>query len=145
MSRRSKARSSSTSACEEKRCRRKGAVPAQTNNFQGRYAVRHVWTGPIACKNPHRGVWGGKGEAPTAARDLAFAPRGKIDLASILHTSVSELGIDAKGTSNPMEEPLTPSRRYTFLGAPLWVFGVLFGVGITVLAFILRRRQKTAG
>src|SRR6185312_3062108 len=33
-----------------------GARPDATNNFQGRYAIRHPWTGPIACKNPHRHI-----------------------------------------------------------------------------------------
>lgn len=27
-----------------------GAKPASVNNFQGRYAIRHRWTGPVACK-----------------------------------------------------------------------------------------------
>jgi hypothetical protein len=120
----------------------KGSQPSEYNNFQGRYAVRHPWTGPIACKNPRRGVWGGKGELPTPARDLAFAPRGKIDLASILHTSVSELGIDAKGTSNPMGTTPTASRRYTFLGVPVWVFGVMFGLALVIIAFVLRRGRS---
>src|SRR5206468_3410740 len=29
-----------------------GSTPAGGNNFQGRYAIRHPWTGPIACANP---------------------------------------------------------------------------------------------
>ena len=29
------------------------------NNFQGRYAIRHPWVGPIDCENPQRGRWGG--------------------------------------------------------------------------------------
>jgi len=36
-----------------------GASPAAQNNFQARYAIRHWWTGPMTCKNPQRGVWGG--------------------------------------------------------------------------------------
>ena len=43
------------------------------NNFQARYAVRHAWTGPIACEQPVRGIWGG--QVPTVARELAFVPR----------------------------------------------------------------------
>src|SRR6185503_18306156 len=35
-----------------------GAQPSSINNFQGRYAIRHPWTGPIACANPRRGLWG---------------------------------------------------------------------------------------
>jgi MYXO-CTERM domain-containing protein len=58
-----------------------GAHAAGTNNFQGRYVIRHPWTGPIACKNPVRGVWGGPPggmpDRPRPALNLAFAPRGK--------------------------------------------------------------------
>ena len=35
------------------------AKPDSTNNFQGRYAIRHAWTGTIACQAPVRGRWGG--------------------------------------------------------------------------------------
>jgi hypothetical protein len=31
-----------------------GATPAPINNFQGRYAIRHPWTGPITCAEPKR-------------------------------------------------------------------------------------------
>lgn len=118
----------------------KGAVPSSYNNFQGRYAVRHPWTGAIACKNPHRGVWGGR-STPTAARDLAFASRGKIDLASILHTSVSEIGIVAKGDERPMgTEPLA-KRRYTLLGVPVWVCGALFAFAVGIVVFLVRRKR----
>ena len=47
-----------------------GARPDATNNFQARYVIRHPWTGPIACKNPRRGVWGG----PPASNPLSAAP-----------------------------------------------------------------------
>ncbi|MBK6460521.1 MAG: DUF2330 domain-containing protein [Myxococcales bacterium] len=62
-----------------------GAMPASTNNFQGRYAIRHSWAGPIACKEPRRGVWGPRpasdttGAAPSTprvAQKTAFATRG---------------------------------------------------------------------
>lgn len=57
-----------------------GAVAAPVNNFQGRYAVRHPWEGPIACENPRRGVWGGPPDGndprPLPAASLAQAKRG---------------------------------------------------------------------
>jgi hypothetical protein len=63
-----------------------GAQAASTNNFQARYVVRHPWTGPIACKNPQRGVWGGPPgtdrwssgpmPAPQSASKIGFVPRG---------------------------------------------------------------------
>ena len=33
--------------------------PSTTNNFQGRYIIRHWWTGRITCAAPQRGIWGG--------------------------------------------------------------------------------------
>ena len=57
----------------------RGATVTSTNNFQARFIIRHPWTGPIKCRSPRRGVWGGppggSEPAPIAARDLAFAPR----------------------------------------------------------------------
>jgi hypothetical protein len=78
-----------------------GKVAAPINNFQARYAIRHEWTGPIACENPVRGVWGGppSGQAssrPRPAVDLAFVPRGQTQLASILRQDVPEIGVTAE-------------------------------------------------
>ena len=61
----------------------RGAQPTtDLNTFQARYVIRHRWTGPIDCKEPHRDRWGGppadqegKSTAPVVARDLAFVPR----------------------------------------------------------------------
>jgi MYXO-CTERM domain-containing protein len=65
------------------------AKPAPQNNFQGRYAIRYPWTGPITCEKPERGRWGGppagqSAEGPKAATGLAFAPRGQVQLAAAL-------------------------------------------------------------
>ncbi len=58
-----------------------GAVLSSMNNFQARYIIRHPWEGPITCRNPQRGIWGGPpngGQPPAiAARDLAFVPRNQ--------------------------------------------------------------------
>ena len=76
-----------------------GSQPSTMNNFQARYAIRHPWNGPMACAQPKRGVWGGPphGESgdtrPTPARDVAFAPRGGVKLASFLRQDVPELGL----------------------------------------------------
>jgi len=79
-----------------------GARKDSTNNFQGRYAIRHEWDGPIACSNPHRGVWGGppNGQAyqpVQPAKDLAFARRGAIQLPQVVAQDVPELGVKAAG------------------------------------------------
>ena len=82
-----------------------GARHDSQNNFQGRYAIRHAWTGPISCMNPHRGVWGGPPDdngqvsgstGATPATDLAFAPRGTVKLAEAVTRDIPELGIKAK-------------------------------------------------
>jgi hypothetical protein len=77
-----------------------GSRPDAMNNFQGRYAIRHPWTGPIACANPRRGMWGGPPPqvprtGPVPARDTAFAPRGTIQLASLVKSNVTELDLGA--------------------------------------------------
>ena len=86
-----------------------------TNNFQGRYVIQHPWTGEVACASPHRGEWGGPPAAiaqqmaaqaqstqPQAARNLAFVPRGNVQLASLLTGGVPEIGLlDSKGASLP--------------------------------------------
>jgi len=72
------------------------------NNFQARYAIRHEWTGPIACANPMRGVWGGPPEGtqqvaqgPAAATGLAFVERGKTQLAQIVRQDIPEIDVKA--------------------------------------------------
>jgi hypothetical protein len=84
-----------------------GATVSQTadggiNNFQGRYIIRHYWTGPVACKDPEYDQWGGppgnpNGQpAPTAAKGLATAPRGKVVLRAEVRSPVPLLGIAGK-------------------------------------------------
>jgi hypothetical protein len=78
-----------------------GAVSSAQNFFQARYAIRHPWTGPVACSHPRRGIWGGPpdgGQQIIAASKLAFAPRGKLQLAEVVTSPIPELGV----------KPLTP-------------------------------------
>jgi MYXO-CTERM domain-containing protein len=78
-----------------------GATPAEYNNFQGRYAIRHEWTGPMSCAKPIRGRWEGEPPAGTqiadqgimAATNLAFAPRGNLQLQNAVAQPVPELGV----------------------------------------------------
>jgi hypothetical protein len=77
------------------------STTADRNNFQGRYAIRHPWTGAINCKNPYRGSWGGPvgGDAwpeVKPAVDLAFARRD-VQLVSFLDQDVPELRIRGLG------------------------------------------------
>jgi MYXO-CTERM domain-containing protein len=78
------------------------AKPDSTNNFQGRYAIRHTWTGPVACANPVRGRWGGPpsgqemadGETK-AATNIAFAPRGNVQLPNLVAQDIPEINVKA--------------------------------------------------
>ncbi|HTR49924.1 MAG TPA: DUF2330 domain-containing protein [Kofleriaceae bacterium] len=74
-----------------------GAVPSPENFFQARYVVRHWWTGPITCAHPQRGVWGGPPDGSDnqviAASKLAFAPRGKMQLAQVIGRDLWEIGL----------------------------------------------------
>jgi MYXO-CTERM domain-containing protein len=69
------------------------------NNFQGRYIIRHKWTGAVACSAPRRGIWGGPpagsqiAAGPQAATNVAFAPRGKIQLPSLVAQDVPEINV----------------------------------------------------
>jgi len=79
-----------------------GASPGSVNAFQGRYAVRHPWAGPVTCAEPIRGVWGGPPSGLTngparPALGLAYAPREKAPLASFLRSDVAALDVKAGG------------------------------------------------
>ncbi|MCB9592582.1 MAG: DUF2330 domain-containing protein [Sandaracinaceae bacterium] len=84
-----------------------GAAPAPLNNFQGRYIIRHAWTGAIECEEPQRGIWGGpiEGAAPVAvaATDLASARRGHLELATTLRQPLPALGVDEVRDPPPPE------------------------------------------
>ena len=75
------------------------AQPSSYNNFQARYVIRHLWTGPIGCKNPQRGAWGDRpawmksAPDPTSATGLAGASRGTVQLASVLKGGMPKVEI----------------------------------------------------
>ncbi|MBZ0236334.1 MAG: MYXO-CTERM sorting domain-containing protein, partial [Deltaproteobacteria bacterium] len=83
--------------------------PSGVNNFQARYAIRHEWTGAITCKDPVRGRWGGPpngvgGGGAKPALDLAFAPRGKTELATLVRQDIPEIEVKAAGAAGPATE-----------------------------------------
>ena len=104
-----------------------GSTKASMNNFQGRYAIRHPWVGPITCKEPRRGVWGGPWHdlaqsermqsGPTAAEKVAFAPRGGVTLANFVRTDVPELGVTAGKGPLPLTGLPAPSGSASGNGA----------------------------
>jgi hypothetical protein len=117
-----------------------GAQPSAQNFFQARYAIRHWWTGPIACARPVRGVWGGPPDGnyqPTiAASKVAFAPRGKLELAGVVKRDLWEIGLkkDAAPGGGGGKFATPPIRRFQGLG-----LGALLGVLIIAIA---RRRSR---
>jgi MYXO-CTERM domain-containing protein len=83
-----------------------GARPDSSNNFQARYAIRHPWTGPIACQNPRRGVWGGppNGMAPAVkpAAKIGFMPRaGAVTMGSFVRGAVPAESFLSSGGATP--------------------------------------------
>lgn len=86
-----------------------GSKPASVNNFQGRYAIRHVWTGEITCQSPARGRWGGPpggGAVPGVrpVQDTAFVKRGALQLPSVLRKDIPELDLRASTTTRDLIE-----------------------------------------
>ncbi len=120
-----------------------GATPSQQNFFQARYAIRHWWTGEITCKNPRRGVWGGPPDGnyqqTIAAGRTAFAPRGKVELATMINRDLWEIGFKMQ-TQAKAKAPATPKAM-----GLVWFGGggmaALAGIGLVAL---LRRRRAPA-
>jgi MYXO-CTERM domain-containing protein len=84
-----------------------GARPDAQNNFQARYVIRHPWTGPIACRNPQRGMWGGppNGNDPgvSPAAKIGFLPRaGNVTLGSFVRGAVPPESFLSAGGPTPL-------------------------------------------
>jgi len=90
-----------------------GARADSQNNFQARYVIRHPWTGPIACKHPQRGIWGGPpgGAEPVAraAAKIGFMPRaGAVTLGSFVRgTTPPETFLSTGGATPLLSIPAT--------------------------------------
>jgi uncharacterized protein (TIGR03382 family) len=133
------------------------AKPNGANMFQGRYAIRHEWTGPIACKEPVRGNWGGPPadhklpSGPAAATDLAFVARGTIELPKIVRTSAPEIGLvaaPAPATSPAAgDAPAAPSfqPKKQRKGCAAGGSGGLGAAALLLLALTLVHRRRRAG
>jgi MYXO-CTERM domain-containing protein len=132
-----------------------GAQPSTINNFQGRYAIRHPWTGPVSCQNPQRGRWGGPPVGVTAeltkpALDLAFAPRGTVQIANEVAQDVPELGIvvGKVATMTPVDpgkpsaEPVAATKKKTGCGCGT-SGDASGGLVLAVLALVWRRTRRT--
>jgi len=79
------------------------------NNFQARYAIRYPWTGPVKCKNPVYGRWGGPppGESTAgtqAAKDTAFVARDPAKVDALSESPIAELQV--KGLKPEAGKPI---------------------------------------
>jgi hypothetical protein len=134
-----------------------GPTTSSYNNFQGRYAIRHPWKGAINCAEPKRGVWGGPpaGEETKplqVAKDLAFAPRGTLQLASVVQHDVPEISLKvATATvSHAGELPAGAAlQRGGSCGAcrigergEAPALGAVFASLAAAIAWLVRRRDK---
>jgi hypothetical protein len=122
-----------------------GAQPSTQNYFQARYAIRHWWTGPIKCASPQRGVWGGPPDGnyqgTIAASKTAFAPRGKLSLASVIKRDLWEIGYKKAPAPAPAGTKFSqpPGGGRKTMGLGLGVLGGMLGIG---LGMYLKRRRK---
>jgi len=122
-----------------------GASPSSENYFQARYAMRHWWTGPIKCQNPQRGVWGGPpnggGQQIIAANKLAFAPRGKLEVATMVKRDLWEIGLKKAPSTKP---PAPGGAKFAQPpGTKAMGFGLGASAGLMFIAlFLLVTRRK---
>ncbi len=111
-----------------------GAVDSSENYFQARYAIRHWWTGPLKCKSPQRARWGGPPDGnyggTIAANKLAFAPRGKLALPTVIGRDLWEIGLK-KAAATAAPKPAQPKAMALPIGGL-----------VLALAFVLRRRPS---
>jgi hypothetical protein len=102
----------------------------------------------MACKNPHRGVWGGPPDGgyrqPIAASKLAYVPRGKMQVASFVGRDLWEIGLKKAQPAKPAPKPMAPTpapggaSKTMGFGA-----GALAGLLLVALRAVLRRRPRT--
>lgn len=117
-------------------------IPNGQNMFQGRYIVRHRWTGDITCENPVFDRWGGSPRNIEGAKDLAFAARDGVSLASLIVEDVPSLGLKVG--------PLKPIVR-NYNTALIWLsrfrstkLALVLGLAAGLLGIWLAKRPRTA-
>jgi hypothetical protein len=121
-----------------------GAVPSAQNYFQARYAIRHWWSGPIKCAHPVRGVWGGPPDGNTqptiAASKLAFAPRGKLEVAGVIKRDLWEINLKKSADNAPApggKFATPPGKKVQGLG-----LGAVLGLAGLGAGLLIRRRRR---
>jgi hypothetical protein len=120
-----------------------GAEPSQWggSQFQGRYIVRHPWTGDITCTDPVFGRWGGS-TGVEAAHDLASAPRGGTSLAALVAEDVPSVGIQGTPPPPPERHRRIPLTAYLRSGYGALGLGLLSGMAL--VGALVRRARRPA-
>jgi MYXO-CTERM domain-containing protein len=122
---------------------------SDSNTFQARYVIRHAWDGPINCTAPQRGIWGGPGRGSagkpggvSTAQDLAFAPRGKLALSSMIASGTMSLEIE-KPTPPPAPAPaaVEDAPKKTSSGCGCSSSSPSAGLALALLVLVIRRRK----
>ena len=135
-----------------------GSSSSSVNNFQARYAMRHWWTGPMTCKNPRRGIWGGpwnyeqQTDDMIMARKIAFVPRGKVSLPMLVKRDLPEIGVRqwrakpkliAPSTVPGAEKPApTPAAKPPAKPMNLGIVALLLLTSLGAAQRFARRNQK---
>ncbi len=121
-----------------------GAIKSDQSYFQARFAIRHPWTGPIACKSPRHGIWGGPTDGSNnqviAASKLAFAPRGKISLGEVVMRDLPEI----KVTRGQRTTPPAPQGSHFAQPPPAKLsfgIGALIALALIGLGSLVMRRR----
>lgn len=88
-------------------------VMASSNQFQGRYIIRHYWMEKATCENPRYGVWGGpsrtsrsstKGKT-TSSGSLGRVKRSDVKLSDVVRSALPQLKIKGKPAPQRTEKP----------------------------------------
>lgn len=90
-----------------------GTRPADRNMFQGRYIIRHEWTGKVECDSPQFGRWGGPPEGPPPGVGSAPSPNTEgrapelkgapIKLENLLRQDIPEIAVKMGDKNTPMD------------------------------------------
>ena len=72
---------------------------ASSNQFQGRYIIRHYWQGKVECANPRYGRWGGPPNGSTkrvSAGKIARAKASEVALSRVVRSPLKQLKLKGK-------------------------------------------------
>jgi hypothetical protein len=116
-------------------------VPTGQNMFQGRYIVRHRWDGDISCEDPIFDRWGGSPRNVEGAKDLAFAPRNGVNLASLIAENVDSIGLRPEAIKPVVRKYSTIGIWMSRFKSTHWALGLGLLAGAVMI--VLAKRSRT--